>query len=150
MQPFSLKSCSAYCVFALCLVIGRSFPQMSTCCRLSCRYHALSRFSHCFLCCLGLYLHYIFLLAVRTLHCFLKLTIIAFSERMHHMKLCHAAIYIVYSPLQKQHNTSSVCTPAIPVSCRHKAKLTVTFISYSVHEACRLQFQGLCHPHNNP
>ena len=68
-----------------------------------------------------------FLLAVRTLHCFLKLTIIAFSERMHHMKLCHAAIYIVYSPLQKQHNTSSVCTPAIPVSCRHKAKLTVTF-----------------------
>ena len=60
-------------------------------------------------------------------HAFLKLTIIAFSERMHHMKLCHAAIYIVYSPLQKQHNTSSVCTPAIPVSCRHKAKLTVTF-----------------------
>ena len=69
----------------------------------------------------------LFLLAVRTLLRFLKLTIIALTERMHHMKLCHTTIYIVYSPLQKQHNAPSVGTPAISVGCCHKANLTITF-----------------------
>ena len=75
----------------------------------------------------------LFLLAVRTLLCFLKLTIIAFSERMHHMKLCHAAID-VYK--RQQHliigvNTHMLHRISVAALCDDLDKATLLKRSYS-------------------